>query len=133
VYMSRPERDWLCRHDDGSDPLWRRLQEGLSIRGCTGPAPGHARIALCGEVHAFSERGLENALGELLDGGLTSLHVDLADAVFLDGAGARTLAATAQRLEACGGRLRVLQPAVSVSKTLEMTGLGRLLAPPSEA
>ena len=86
-------------------------------------------MTLRGEVHAYCERALERVFVDLLGVGVTSLHVDLADVVFLDGAGARALASTAQKLEACGGRLRVQQPAASITKLLEMTGLGRLLAP----
>jgi hypothetical protein len=114
------ESDWLCSHDDTGDPPWRWLHQGLLIRGRVGPSPSHARVALRGEVDAFCERALEGVFLDLLDVGITSVLVDLAEVVFVDGAGARALAVIACKLEECGA---------SVTKLLEMTGLGRLLAP----
>ena len=123
----------LCPHRRAADPPWRQAPLGLSIRRHAGLCPSSAGVTLRGEVHACCEGALERLFVDLLDAGVTSLQVHLADVVFLDGAGARTLASTARKLESRGGRLRVQQPAASATKLLEMTGLGRLLAPPIQS
>ena len=87
-------------------------------------------VELRGVVDADSASALARTFEELIGGAAISLSVDVSDLETVDSAGARTLARTANALEARGGRLRVLNAWSSLERLLETTGLGRLLIVP---
>ena len=66
---------------------------------------------------------LEERLTSVLDRGLSSIRIDLADVTFLDSTGLSVLISGLKRCRAAGGELRLLSPRPNVRKVLEITGL----------
>jgi anti-anti-sigma factor len=120
-------RQWLRGQADGADPLWSQIHEHLWICGRTASSSGVTLVELRGAIDSDSTLALARTFDELIGSAAISLYVDVSALETVDSVGARTLAQTANTLEARGGRLRVLNAWSSLERLLEMNGLGRLL------
>jgi len=80
-------------------------------------------VTVSGEVDVETSPVLEERLTSVLDRGLSSIRIDLADVTFLDSTGLSVLISGLKRCRAAGGELRLLSPRPNVRKVLEITGL----------
>lgn len=92
-------------------------------------------VTLAGEVDADTSGLVADAVGRLIDAGVTDLAIDLALVGFIDSTGIGTLVVANNRLRSVGGKLTLFHPIPSVHKVFEITGLTNLLAsdPPPQA
>ena len=90
----------------------------LDVAGATG------RLALRGEIDLMAVAEVQVALAEAREQRVTTLEVDLGLVDFIDSSGLGILAAAAAEFD----HLRVVAAPISVVRTLEMTGLGDLVA-----
>ena len=88
---------------------------------------GIALVQVKGEVDSYTAPVLEQRLTELVDGGVCEIVVDVAELTFMDTTGLAALARTIKRLRSGQGHLRLRSPRPSVQKTLEITGLDKVL------
>ena len=86
-----------------------------------------ALVQVKGEVDVATAPVLEQRLSELVDSGVREIVLDVAELTFVDTTGLATLVRTAQRLGPDAGRLSLRAPRPNVRKTLEITGLDRVL------
>ena len=84
-------------------------------------------ITLSGEVDLHTAPVLEQALEGVLGLGATSVALDLADVSFIDSTTLGLLLRYQERFRACGGELLVVTADRRVLRTLEVTGLDRVL------
>jgi anti-sigma B factor antagonist len=84
-------------------------------------------VSLTGEVDLHTAPELERALDGVMALGCTSAVVDLADVSFIDSTTLSVLLRTHTRLRELGGRLVVVASDRRILRTLELTGLDRLL------
>jgi anti-anti-sigma factor len=118
---------WLPRTSGTSG--WYQLGDELWFRGDADPRDGWAGGELRGKLDAFDPDELIHAVSTLLDADVRSIHIDIQEISTLDPSSARSLALAARAAEARGGRLTVRNATESVTTTLEIIGLGRLLLP----
>jgi anti-sigma B factor antagonist len=88
---------------------------------------GTALVQVKGEVDSYTAPMLEQRLTELVDGGVCEIVLDVADLTFMDTTGLAALARTFKRLRSGQGRLSLRSPRPNVQKTLEITGLDKVL------
>ena len=88
---------------------------------------GQQVVRVRGDVDLDTAHVLEQCLNELVDDGAREIVVDLADLTFIDTSGLSALVRTLKRLGAQEGRMVVRSPSRSVQKTLEITGLDKVL------
>jgi anti-sigma B factor antagonist len=81
-----------------------------------------------GELDIATAGRLRREVGALLGTGCRHLVVDLSDTEFMDSSGLGALVWAAHRLHAAGGDLVAVNPSAAVARTLEITGVDRLLA-----
>lgn len=86
------------------------------------------RLVLRGELDLATTAHLDDALRDLLAGGMTSIVIDLRAVVFADCAGLRPLRCAAVAAERAGGAVRVEHPTPLVARVLRLTDLEGLLA-----
>ena len=84
-------------------------------------------LTVVGEVDSSSAPALRTRLDAVLDGGATTVTVDLHGVTFLDSAGLCVLAAAHRRAVRTGVRLRILASSRAVVRPLQITGLFDLL------
>ena len=80
-------------------------------------------IALVGEVDPHTAPQLEEALGQLIDGGATTVRIDAAGLEFIDSSGLRVLVDAHRRLGAEASVLVLAQVSPTFRRLLEVTGL----------
>ena len=92
-------------------------------------------LKLQGELDMASAPGLGRALSTALDAGPSVLTLDLAELTFLDSTGLRVLITACRRAGTQGCTFVIRSPSRSVLKTLQLTGVDRLMviepAPPA--
>jgi anti-sigma B factor antagonist len=66
-------------------------------------------------------------MDEAVEGGATSLVVDVTEMTFIDSSGLRILVQARRKAADAGGRFELHQPSDSVVRLLELTGLDDLL------
>ncbi len=96
------------------------VENPLSVT--TSNANGQTVIAAVGEVDAASADTLRAAIFEAVDGGESSLAVDMSEVSFIDSSGLRVLIAGYKAAESAGGALTVQAPSDAVVRLLEITG-----------
>ncbi len=84
-------------------------------------------IHLAGEVDLAAAPRVESAIDEALAGETSDIVIDLDGVTFLDSTGLRVLVAAHSMCKAEGRSLTLVNPSVSVSRILEITGLGQTL------
>jgi anti-sigma B factor antagonist len=82
-----------------------------------------------GELDIATVAQFRTSVGALLGTGCRHLVVDLAGTTFLDSSGLGALVWAHHRIHAAGGELTVVNPSERIAKTLEITGVDRVLAP----
>jgi len=80
-------------------------------------------VHVTGEVDLTSAPRLEQAIRELIDGGVRRLIVDLSDVRFMDSTGLRVLMSSYKRLTEVGGALVLGRPSEAVKRVLDVSGL----------
>jgi len=84
-------------------------------------------IHLAGEVDLAAAPRVEAAIAEALAGDTADIIIDLDGVTFLDSTGLRVLVAAQANCAGEGRSLTLVNPSVSVSRILEITGLGQTL------
>jgi anti-sigma B factor antagonist len=84
-------------------------------------------IHLAGEVDLAAAPKVESAIDEALAGETSDIVIDVDGVTFLDSTGLRVLVAAHARCAGEGKSLTLFNPSVSVSRILEITGLGQTL------
>jgi anti-sigma B factor antagonist len=84
-------------------------------------------VSLAGEVDLYTAPELKRALDGITDLGGTSAVVDLADVSFIDSTTLGVLLRAHSELQGLGGRLVLVASDRRVLRTLEITGLDRVL------
>jgi anti-anti-sigma factor len=82
-----------------------------------------AVVGVAGELDLVSAPSVKAILGEVIDGGHTSVVLDLAQLRFMGAAGLEIIATCASRLAKAGGELAIRTPSALVVRLLEITGL----------
>jgi anti-sigma B factor antagonist len=80
-------------------------------------------LRVSGEVDLISAPTLEQAIRELIDGGVRALTVDLSGVRFMDSTGLRVLMSCYKRLAEVGGELTLGSPTDAVRRVLDVSGL----------
>lgn len=86
-------------------------------------SPGVAQLVLVGELCPESAPRVGKLLGDLVQDGITKVHVDLAQVELCTAAGVRMLEDAREQLEQRGGGLELVNASGVVQKVLELTGL----------
>lgn len=85
-------------------------------------------LKISGEVDVYTSPRLRTAMLEHLDGGCSSLIVDLADVDYLDSSGLGTLVAGLKRSKEQGGQVYLVSPKPRIVRVLEVTGLDQVFS-----
>jgi anti-sigma B factor antagonist len=88
---------------------------------------GYSAVAVVGELDVYTAPALEEALGELIDGGATVLVVDLAEVSFLDSTGLGLIIKVLKWTREQGGTLTVVADSEKVLKVFRITGLDSVI------
>jgi anti-sigma B factor antagonist len=80
-------------------------------------------VTVAGEVDVETSPVLEERLTSVLDQGLSSIRINLAEVSFLDSTGLSVLISGLKRCRDAGGQLWLVAPRPNVRKVLEITGL----------
>ncbi|HSD80935.1 MAG TPA: STAS domain-containing protein [Solirubrobacteraceae bacterium] len=80
-------------------------------------------VTIAGEVDLAVEEPLRDALDRACDAGTQVVVVDLTATTFMDSTALGALVDAHRRLEARGGRMRVVAPQGAVRRVLELTAL----------
>ena len=86
-------------------------------------------LAVGGELDIATANQFRTRVSTLMGTGCRHLFVDLGETTFLDSSGLGALVWAAHRMHAAGGRMAVVNPDPRVMKTMQITGVDRLLAP----
>lgn len=82
-----------------------------------------ATLQVRGEVDISSADTLEQRIGQLRNGDVSELVIDLAGVPFMDSSGLRILLKAHSELQEAGGRLVIARPSTAVARLLEVSGL----------
>ncbi|HEV2999996.1 MAG TPA: STAS domain-containing protein [Solirubrobacteraceae bacterium] len=85
-------------------------------------------VALAGELDLATAPQLRTAIGTLLGTGCRHVVLDLSETTFLDSSGLGALVWAAHRMRSAGGDFSVVHPNPAIVPTLEVTGVGPVLA-----
>ena len=102
----------------GDDPA-------LSVSIEHGEGDAKARVQVAGEVDVLSVGELSAALGQIIAGGATEIHLDLGGVSFLDSTGLTALLTARAQLEGRGS-VTVDAASPAVRRTFEIAGLDRV-------
>jgi anti-sigma B factor antagonist len=80
-------------------------------------------LAIKGELDAYTAPGVEEQIGKLIEGGVSSIVLDLSETGFLDSSGLRAILTAHRRLSTEQGGLTLQNPSEPVVRLLEITGL----------
>jgi anti-sigma B factor antagonist len=86
-----------------------------------------AVISVIGELDFSTAPSLRAQILELINGGSSSLVIDLSQMDFVDSSGLGVLVAAMKRVRERDGRLMLRSPSANTSKVLEVSGLDKLL------
>ncbi|WP_250031034.1 STAS domain-containing protein [Paractinoplanes maris] len=86
-----------------------------------------ATLHVRGEIDLANHETFEQALQRVMHTG-TSLTIDLSELTFIDGAGLRALARTADHLHSQGRQLRLDRPSPHLHRLLTLVGLDTFAA-----
>ncbi|RPE39909.1 anti-anti-sigma factor [Streptomyces sp. Ag109_O5-1] len=89
---------------------------------------GRATVYLEGEIDRTTVPAVRAALAACVANGVTEIDVELAAVGFCDASGLNVFLEVSQHLAASEGELRLHHPAPVVSRLLDLTGTGFLLA-----
>jgi len=101
------------------DPL--TAPDEFRVEVATAEATGVVSVA--GDIDIQSSRALRDELTRLIEGGVTSVVVDLAQMEFVDSTGLDVLVGAQKRLRQRGGELVLRSPRPAARKVLEITRL----------
>lgn len=87
----------------------------------------NAAVRLSGDLDIVTSDEVKRELVELIDGGHTTLALDLSDVGFVDSSGLGVLVAVHRHAEAQGGAFVVRSAPPQVRRLFEITRLGDLL------
>jgi anti-sigma B factor antagonist len=85
-------------------------------------------LSVAGELDLATASQFRTEFGELLASGCRHVVVDLSATTFLDSSGLGALVWAAHRMRAAGGTFSVVRPHRGIVPTLEITGVGPILA-----
>lgn len=101
------------------EPVW--LEVSVSAQ------PGHAIVALSGELDIAGTGALNFQMSALAAQGCTRIVVDVGDLLFCDASGLGTLIEAAHRAVLCGGWVRLVGARASLARIIRITKLTRIL------
>jgi anti-sigma B factor antagonist len=84
---------------------------------------GRATIAVTGEIDLTSAPQLDDQVMSLIDGGASTIVIDLSGVSFMDSTGLRVLLKASKLLVGAGGALELKDPSEPVQRLLEVSGL----------
>ena len=87
------------------------------------PAGEETRVAVSGELDAYTAPQLRKLLDEVLDGTVSRVVVDLKSTSFIDSTGLGVLVGAARKARSHEGELVLDSPVRSVHRVLQITGL----------
>jgi len=90
---------------------------------------GRCTLTVDGELDVSTAAQFRTKVSALLGTGCRHLEIDLAATTFLDSSGLGALVWASHRIHAAGGELVVVNPDPRVTKTMEITGVDRVLLP----
>jgi anti-sigma B factor antagonist len=90
--------------------------------------PGLAVIYLTGEVDLYTAPKLKEELINLIEGGASSLVVDMTETSFIDSTTLGVLISGLKRLGPNGGKLALVITDRNIRKVFEITGLDRVFS-----
>jgi anti-anti-sigma factor len=93
-----------------------------------GRAGGDVTARLAGDLDIVTSEDVKGELARLLDGGCTTLRLDLSEVGFVDSSGLGALVAIHRHAEARGARFVVRSVPPPVQRLFEITRLGDLLS-----
>ncbi len=102
---------------------------GLGVSPVRDVERGHewTRLVLAGALDLHSSEALGEAIARERSRGAGRLVLDLRDVTFLDSTALRVLLVTRSQLRDAGGELALLEPTKEVRRTLDVSGVSRLL------
>ena len=86
-----------------------------------------ATVVVRGELDVYTAPQLRARLHDLVDAGVSTVTLDLADLAFIDSSGLGVIVGTLKRLRERDGNLVLRSPSRATSKVLDITGLARIL------
>jgi anti-anti-sigma factor len=86
-----------------------------------------AVVSIAGDIDALTADEASAFLNAQLDGGREQLVLDLGQVKFMSSSGIRLLLEILKKSREQGGDLRLAQAPAGVARTLEITGLARIL------
>ena len=89
---------------------------------------GAAVIAVRGEADLHTAQELRAAINDTIDGGATSLVVDLSETTFIDSMTLGVLLGAVKRLRPIGGQVSVVCTDANIRRIFEITLLDRIFA-----
>jgi len=89
---------------------------------------GTSVVAVQGEADLHTAQELRAAINDAIDGGATSLVVDLSEATFIDSMTLGVLLGAVKRLRPIGGRVSVVCTDANIRRIFEITLLDRVFA-----
>jgi anti-anti-sigma factor len=84
-------------------------------------------ISLAGSFDALTAEKVQKYIGTQLDGGQQQVVIDLSQVDFMSSAGVRVLLEMTKRSRGMGGDLRLAAAKPGVQRTLELSGLVRVM------
>lgn len=125
--------DYLLDPDELDDTAGQLLRTGFSA-GASDDEGDTIVLKLHGELDMATAPSLGRALNTALDAGPSLVALDVAELTFLDSTGLRVLITACRRAGGQGCTFVIRSPTRSVLKTLQLTGVDRLMviepAPP---
>lgn len=120
--MSGPARPEDTREPDAD-------LAGLGVSPVRDVERGHewTLLVLAGELDLHSSQALGEAIARERERGAERLVLDLHDVTFLDSTALRVLLVTRSQLRDAGGEVVLLAPTKEVRRTLDVSGVSRLL------
>lgn len=85
-----------------------------------------AVAAVNGRVDSANAKDLDQALSEIIDGGISRLVVDCSELSYISSAGLRALLVAIKKTNAAGGGVAMCQVPPHIREVLEVSGFTRL-------
>ena len=86
-----------------------------------------ATVVVRGELDVYTAPQLRARLHDLVDAGISTVTLDLADLAFIDSSGLGVIVGTLKRLRERDGNLVLRSPSRATAKVLDITGLSQIL------
>jgi anti-sigma B factor antagonist len=90
------------------------------------PERDHVTLRLTGEIDMYTAGSVREAALDAMRKHAANIRIDLSGVTFLDSTGLEVLLATRRRATLEGGELQLVDPARTVVRVLEVTGVDRL-------